>query len=136
MQACEDGSPEHLMFCGVMEELETLAGGLFSCFIVTGYTKKTLENEHIEYNAKIRVKEEGDTPYIHVQVNDPPANIKEELQSGPGVTFLKKDQPEDAAIQFGEDDVIMRAMGGMGVEQPEEPQQPQGQSISGMVNQE
>ena len=30
----------------------------------------------------------------------------------------------------------MRAMGGMGVEQPEEPQQPQGQSISGMVNQE
>ena len=35
------------------------------------------------------------------------------------MTYMKKDVAEGAAIEFGEEDVIMRALG-MGIEQPEE----------------
>lgn len=39
---CEEGSDEHLMFCSVMEELESLCGGSFECFQVLGMTKQVV----------------------------------------------------------------------------------------------
>mmetsp|Transcript_4189 Transcript_4189/g.5576 ORF Transcript_4189/g.5576 Transcript_4189/m.5576 type:complete len:117 (+) Transcript_4189:86-436(+) len=116
------------MFCGVMEELESLCGGQFGCFIVNGYTKTEEEGGRVDYNAKIRVREEGDTPYIHVNVVVPVPNP--ELQRGPEVQKLKQNQPEDAPFNFDENDIIFR-MCGFGIEQPEEvpaeeEQKPQG----------
>lgn len=32
LQPCEEGSDEHLMFCSVMEELESLCAKQFDCF--------------------------------------------------------------------------------------------------------
>lgn len=63
---CEEGSDEHLMFCQIMEELESLCSQQFPCFMVEGFTKQVVAGTL--YQAKIKVAESGDTPYVHVKV--------------------------------------------------------------------
>ena len=149
MKPCEEGSDEHLLFCSVMEELESLCGKQFACFLVLGYTSQVVAGTM--FQAKIRVSEEGDTPIVHCKVwRHLPHTGKE-----PELMAFKNDQTEDAPFNFTEMDGVMRALA---VEQPmtdetanaaaaqeaeaaaaqdasSEPQEPQGQSISGMVNQ-
>ena len=63
---CEEGSDQHLMFCQIMEELESLCGAQFSCFIVLGYTQQVVQGTM--YQAKIKVAESGETPVVHIKV--------------------------------------------------------------------
>ena len=137
LNQCEDGSDEHLMFCGAMEELEALCGAQFSCFLVTGYSQVDIEGRGTEYQAKIKIADEGDTPFIHVKMMKPLPNP--DLDRGTKVEALKKGQAEGAEFNFGEDDIIFNTCLSMPVDEPQaaaEDQQPQGQSISGMVNQQ
>ena len=65
------------------------------------------------YQAKIKVAESGETPVVHIKVMQ--YLPSDELQRGPEIQMFKKDQTEDAPFNFGENDVVMRAMGmGMG----------------------
>ena len=54
------------MFVACMEELESLVGRQFGCFIVQGYTKQVVAGTI--FQAKIKVAEEGETPFLHVKV--------------------------------------------------------------------
>ena len=160
---CVEGSDEHLMFVGLMEELESLCNMQFACFQVLGYTKQVVNG--VMFQVKIKVAESGDTPVVHVKF----LQENPHLPKGPEINWFKKDQTEDADFNFEDGDQVMRAMGmGMGfVEQPEivqpaneemkdesqptttdaelaaaavegvpdDQEVPQGQPISGMVNQ-
>lgn len=84
---CEEGSDEYLIFCGVMQELESLCGEQFSCFIVQGFSKSEQDGLKV-YQAKIRVAEIGETPLVHVKINVHPPNP--DLERGPELTAFKK----------------------------------------------
>ena len=70
-----------------MEELESLCGSQFPCFIVQGYTKQVVAGTM--YQAKIKVAESGETPVVHVKVMQYLPN--DELNRGPEIQMFKKD---------------------------------------------
>ena len=120
--ACDEGSEEHLMFCSIMEELEGLCQTQFSCFVVTGYTKT--EDEGTVYEAKIRVADEAETPFVHCKVKK-----FADAERPPELQAFRKDLTEQAEFDFSASAVAA------GANEEMKDEQPQGQSISGMVNQ-
>lgn len=96
------------MFCSVMEELESLCGGSFECFMVLGLTRQ-VENGII-YQAKIKVAESGDTPVLHVKVYKSSG-----ADASPEVQMFKPNQSTDAPFSFTEENIVFRTMG-MGIE--------------------
>ena len=66
MEPCIEGSDEHLMFCTMMDELESLCQQKFDFFNVVGYTKQVVNGTM--FQAAIKVSEAGDTPFVHAKV--------------------------------------------------------------------
>lgn len=85
LEHCEEGSPEHTLFCNLQSNLEYFCGRAFTCFEVAGFIKDeypydTGEDQdqesddllYTEYDVKVRISHEGDTPFIHFRVEVPP----------------------------------------------------------------
>lgn len=102
LHPCEEGSDEHLMFCQVMEELESLCSQQFACFIVQGYTKQVVAGTM--YQAKIKVAEDGETPFVFVKV----LKHLPHTGKGPEVMAFKANQAENAPLEFGDMDGVVR----------------------------
>lgn len=116
MTPCVEGSDEHLMFCQVMEELESLCQQQFSCFMVIGYTEQVVAG--MMYQVKIKVAESGDTPIVHAKIMKHLPNTGR-IGPDPELVMFKANQAEDAPFNFTDMDVVMRALGMGMVEQPE-----------------
>ena len=107
---CEEGSDEHLMFCQIMEELESLTNQQFACFIVVGFTKQVVAGTL--YQAKIKVAEEGETPFVFAKV----LQHLPHTGKGPELLAFKANQADSAPLALGEEDIVFRTQ--LNVEEP------------------
>ena len=90
------------MFCTLMDEIESLCQQKFDFFNVCGYTKQVVAG--LMYQVAIKVKEEGDTPFVHCKV------LKHLPHTGkePEIMAFKANQAEGAPFNFTEEDGVMR----------------------------